>query len=383
MQATCFMPDSPYVFTHIHGDTLTTDFLTEWSSLARAQEPHAFYHEPQWFQAYLVSRPEAANQCHFLKLAQDGQCLAVFPLLYTTNTRFGLPLRTWQICWPGDMGVNDFVLSQAADRHDVLVKLIDYLNTQRTRYPWNLLMLQNVPEGAGIARLLNKHTNPYRISVYNHDSKYLVCGADYETSVANISSKFKKNTRRKRRNLEKLGTVTTAYYDKSETLKAAFEQFLDVEAANWKGQEGTALRNDTVQHRFYRTLLDEYSDTGRCAIHILNLDDKPIAAQLALISGDTFNLLKIGYDAEYHAMGPGGLLLDETIRRFSGHPQITHISFVTGAKWNDDWAPQVNRVYHHYIYNNTLKGTVCRLAEMTKSVLRRVKHNFKNYSGRK
>ena len=376
------MHDPNYVFTHLHDGTLSTELCASWTNLTKTLAQPAFYHEPQWFRAYLASQPdETVQTCHFLKLSYAGQDLAIFPLQYTTSTRFGVTLRTWQICWPGDMGVNDFIVPPAADHHHVLVKLIDYLRTQRERYPWDLLLLQNVPQGAGIARLLNNHTSPLRVSIYNHDSKFLVCGPDYEASVANVSGKFKKNNRRKYRNLEKLGTVTTAYYDTPDALDAAFEQFLEVEEANWKGREGTALRQDAVQLRFYRALLDEYAGTGRIAIHMLNLDDKPVAAQFALICGDTFYLLKIGYNAEHHAYGPGGLLLDETIRRFSGHPQIRHISFVTGAKWNDDWAPQAHRVYHHYVYNNTVKGTLCGLAEKTKSVLRMIKHKLKNHAG--
>lgn len=377
------MEDPNYAFAHVHDGKISTEFGAAWANLTQAMEHPAFYHDPQWIRAYLASQPDDIRQsCHFLKLSHAGQDLAFFPLQYTTSTRFGITLRIWQICWPGDMGVNDFIIPTTSDSHPILRTLIDYLRTQREHYPWDLLTLQNVPQCAGIARLLNHHTSPPRISVYNHDSKYLVCGPDYEASVAKISGKFKKNNRRKYRKLEKLGTVTTVYYDKQNELDAAFEQFLDVEAANWKGREGTALRQDTVQLRFYRALLAEYAGTGRCAIHTLNLDDKPVAVQFALICGNTFYLLKIGYNAEYRAMGPGGLLLDETIKRFSGHPQIRRISFITGATWNDDWAPQVHRVYHHYLYNNTIKGMLCWLAEKKKSILRTVKHKLKKQAGK-
>ena len=76
-------------------------------------------------------------------------------------------------------------------------------------------------------------------------------------------------------------------------------------------------------------------------------------------------------------MGPGGILLEETIKRFSGHSQIKNISFVTGAKWNDDWAPQVLKVFHHYFYNFTPKGLFCFISEKIKSLLRAMKHKLK------
>jgi CelD/BcsL family acetyltransferase involved in cellulose biosynthesis len=295
---------------------------------------------------------------------------------YVEIRRFGLPLRAWQIFWPNDMGINDFIIATPSDYHHYLRLLMTRLNKLTATYPWDLLELENVPGTAVIAEMIYNNPVSRCISVNHHDSKFLACGPSYEASVAGISSKFRKNNQRKRRNLEKLGRVTTAYYSTPDVLADAFEQFLDVEAANWKGRQGTALRSDTLQCRFYRSLIDEYAATGRCVIHTLNLDDKPVAAQLALISGDTFYLLKIGYDAQYHAMGPGGLLLDETIKRFSGDAQIKRISFITGAKWNDDWAPQVDKVYHHSIYNTTARGLLCWSVDKTKSGLRLIKRTL-------
>ena len=366
--------DTGYKIIHESGGTISGELAEQWNELTRRIARPIFIHDINWFRAQLSSRQSVAQSCHIFSLSYEGQLIAIFPLQYTVIRRFGMLLRTWRIFWPNDMGINDFIIAAPFDGHNYLQLLMAQLNSQAQTYPWDLLELENVLDTANITEAINSHPPSRCISVYHHDSKSLYCASSYEASVAGLSNKFKNNNRRKRRKLEKLGTVTTSYRYAAEELEVAFEQFLEVEAANWKGREGTALRCDVEQCGFYRALLNEYAATGRCVIHTLNLNDTPVAAQLALISGDSFYLLKIGYDAEYRAVSPGGLLLEETIKLFSGNPQIRRISFVTGAKWNDDWAPHVDRVYNHYIYNTTARGLFCWPAEKIKSALRRFKH---------
>ncbi|MDT8452090.1 MAG: GNAT family N-acetyltransferase [Gammaproteobacteria bacterium] len=376
LTAASIMQDSGYKIIHEAGGTISGELAAQWAELARRIARPVFIHDINWFRAQLSSRHYVAQSCHIFSLSYEDQVIAIFPMQYTVTRRFGMPLRTWRIFWPNDMGINDFIIAAPFDAHNYLQLLMAKLNSQAKTYPWDLLELENVLDTSTIAEVINHYPLSRCISVYHHDSKYLNCASSYESSVVDIPRKLKSNNRRRRRKLEKMGTVTTSYCSSADELVVAFEQFLEVEAANWKGREGTALRCDAEQCSFYRALLDEYATTGRCVIHTLNLDDTPVAAQLALISGDTFNLLKIGYDAKYHAMSPGGLLLEETINLFSGDAQIRRISFVTGAKWNDDWAPHVDRVYNHYIYNATARGLFFWPVEKMKSALRRIKRKL-------
>ena len=368
---------------HEESMNISDDLTAQWTEVTQSIKNPSFIHDVRWFKAYLASKPEVLKDCHIFSLVCKGKTIAIFPLEYLTKSQYGMLIRKWRIFWPNDMDINDFILEEPHHDLDYLGMLSDYL-AKHVSLPWDMLELQHVPENASITQLLSKYTVTRLVSEHDHESKYLACGATYEDSIKNISSKFKRNNRRKRRNLEKLGTVTTTYYNKPVELKQAFEYFLDVEAANWKGQARTALRHDSDQLYFYRALLQEFSDTEnyddtrQFVIHTLNLNEAPIAAQLALLSGNTLYLLKIGYDAEYHAMAPGGLLLDETLKRFSGSPDVKYVSFITGAKWNDDWAPQVHKVYNHYIYNRTLKGFIAWLAEKSKSVLRPIKHKLQS-----
>jgi len=102
----------------------------------------------------------------------------------------------------------------------------------------------------------------------------------------------------------------------------------------------------------------------------MKLDGHPIASQLSVISGKTYNMLKIGYDEEFRSIGPGALLLDETVKCFSRDDSIDTISFVTGCGWADKWVPEALYVKSHYIYNGTIKGLLGYIVERSKEYLR-------------
>ena len=153
-----------------------------------------------------------------------------------------------------------------------------------------------------------------------------------------------------------------------------------MDASSWKCENNTAIRQSPEQLTFYKSLLQKFSATEQCIIHLLYLDGTAIAGQFGLIEGTTLYLLKISYSADYHSSGPGCVLLDETIRFFSGQENIKHISFVTGAKWNDDWDPKIDRVYFHYIYNRNFFGLLGCLLQFGKNFLREIKHfNISHY----
>jgi CelD/BcsL family acetyltransferase involved in cellulose biosynthesis len=185
--------------------------------------------------------------------------------------------------------------------------------------------------------------------------------------MAGVSGSFRRNIRRKLRNLKSLGTVSFESASKKTDLARAFAEFVRTEASSWKGTARTALLYDHARRHFYEELTAKLAATNKCIIDTLRLDGEPIAAQYGVVTGNTYYLLKIGYNPKYKGQSPGALLLDHTLQVYSGHPMIRKISFVTGAKWNDDWAPQKLSVFNHYVYPETMKGALGL-------ILHRVKH---------
>ncbi len=350
-------------------------FKDQWVNLSESISEVSFYQEYFWIRTYLASCAAECEKNYILSLHYKGELIAVIPLQYGSAERYGMKIKVWKILWPNDMGVNDFLYEKNNNNIKLIDVLIRFLNNQSNPL-WHMLELENIPETGAIAYSINKLSLPRHVKVYHHDSKHIKCAATYKQSIENFSSKFKRNNRRKFRKLNKLGEISFEYIFDEANLQSAYESFIKVESSNWKGDKKTSLMYDDGKRKFYATLLKQFGKAGRCVIHTLKLNGRPVASQFCIISGDTFNLLKVGYDAEFHSVGPGSILLDETLRRFSGHSEIKNINFITGAKWNDDWNPKVTQVYNHYIYNANVKGFIAYGVEVIISILRIIKHKL-------
>lgn len=91
---------------------------------------------------------------------------------------------------------------------------------------------------------------------------------------------------------------------------AALEAFLEMEAAGWKGNRGTALLSDPTDAAFARRLIADMGAIGQASVALLKLDGKPIAAQVLLYSARTAYTWKTSYDPALAKFSPGTLLVD-------------------------------------------------------------------------
>jgi hypothetical protein len=91
----------------------------------------------------------------------------------------------------------------------------------------------------------------------------------------------------------------------------AIEDFLAMEAAGWKGRQGTALLNKPTDASFARRFLTNLAAERKASVALLRLDGRPIAAQVLLYAGDTAYTWKTAFDEGCAKYSPGALLIDK------------------------------------------------------------------------
>jgi hypothetical protein len=94
-------------------------------------------------------------------------------------------------------------------------------------------------------------------------------------------------------------------------IEDAIEVFLAMEAAGWKGREGTALLSKPTDANFARRFLRNLAAERKASVALLRLDGRPIAAQVLLYAGDTAYTWKTAFDEAYAKYSPGALLVDK------------------------------------------------------------------------
>lgn len=129
------------------------------------------------------------------------------------------------------------------------------------------------------------------------------------------SSKRRAELRRHRRRLAECGDLRHVSYRKPEDVSAAFQDFLDLEAAGWKGRKvrrGRAIRNVPALCAFAQTMIAGLARDGCAGIEALRLDGRAIALNVWLRSGRTAFGWKMAYDERYARYRPGSLLMEAT-----------------------------------------------------------------------
>ena len=154
-----------------------------------------------------------------------------------------------------------------------------------------------------------------------------------------LSPSMRHDIRRARRKADKAGCVSFEVLSPAgkDDFLPLFREFLEVEAASWKGRAGTALAHDARRRGFYELYGIRASEAGILRMCFMRINNMAVAAQIAVESGRRFWLLKIGFDEEYARCSPGTLLINETLRYAFGNGLQSYEFMGAADRWTKRW----------------------------------------------
>jgi CelD/BcsL family acetyltransferase involved in cellulose biosynthesis len=188
-----------------------------------------------------------------------------------------------------------------------------------------------------------------------------------------LTAHRRSDLRRARRIAERMGPVAV---DVVRPTPAALGPLLDeafgVEAAGWKGAEGTALTDDPVREHLYRRYATAACEKGTLLVCFLRIGARAAAMQLAVTAGDRFWLLKIGYADAFARCSPGTLLMLETLRYAAAHGLQSYELLGTEEPWTQVWTSHVRPCVSLRAYPASVRGITVFAADVGRSARRRV-----------
>jgi CelD/BcsL family acetyltransferase involved in cellulose biosynthesis len=140
------------------------------------------------------------------------------------------------------------------------------------------------------------------------------------------SGSTRKKLRQDWNRLTALGAVEVVNDRSPEGAEQAFEAFLALEKASWKGEAGTALLSDPSDAVFVRRLLRNLAGQGSASVALLRVDGEAIAAQVLMYCGTTAYTWKTAFSANYGKYSPGALLIDKITEELFSGPDIAAIN---------------------------------------------------------
>lgn len=131
----------------------------------------------------------------------------------------------------------------------------------------------------------------------------------------------------------------------------AIRQYGVLETASWKFGEGTAVRAENDQGRFYKAMLERFCEAGRGIIYRYRLGEQVAAMDLCIESGDLLVILKTAYDGSNKSLSPAFLMREEQFQRLFVDRKIRRVEFFGKVmEWHTRWTSQSRIIYHANVY---------------------------------
>jgi CelD/BcsL family acetyltransferase involved in cellulose biosynthesis len=126
-----------------------------------------------------------------------------------------------------------------------------------------------------------------------------------------LSAGSRKKLRQHRRRLAAHGDVRHSTHTGAADACFAFERFLALEAAGWKGRHATAILSRDADAAIARTFFQGMAAEGLGWIEALHVGNRMVSAQVMLRSGRAAFTWKIAYDEAFAEYSPGILLIED------------------------------------------------------------------------
>jgi hypothetical protein len=159
---------------------------------------------------------------------------------------------------------------------------------------------------------------------------------DAETYIGGfLSRKERQELRRREKRLQEQGRLEYVALRPGEEVGRWIDEFLRLEAAGWKGKEGSAMICSDANRRFLAETFQRAHERGRLEIVGIDLDGKPLARCTAFVAGEGSYAFKPAYDEAFAKFSPG--IIAEVAR-------IRHLHELPEVRWMDSFTDAGNSV---------------------------------------
>jgi CelD/BcsL family acetyltransferase involved in cellulose biosynthesis len=159
---------------------------------------------------------------------------------------------------------------------------------------------------------------------------------------------LQQNMRTQRSKLKSQGIEPTLeVVTRPNDVAGAIDDYGRLEGAGWKAAQGTAVRADNDQGRFYRAMLEDFCRAGMARIYRYRFGDRVVAVDLCIESADVHVPLKTTYDESIRGLSPSSLLRQEAYRHVFDERRVGRIEFYGRmVDWTRRWTDLKRTLYH-------------------------------------
>jgi len=198
------------------------------------------------------------------------------------------------------------------------------------------------------------------------NTAWIDIAGDFDTYWATRGKNLRQNMRKQRNRLAADGVRVEmkVWRDRTE-MAGALERYGALESRGWKAEQGTAIRIDNAQGRFYHALFDAAARRGEAIVYEYLLDGRTVALNLCVHRGSTLVILKTTYDETVKPMSPAFLLQEDQLKSIFTSGEFRRVEYYGRVmEWHTRWTDLSRALFHVTLYRWALVKT---LAERRRS----------------
>jgi CelD/BcsL family acetyltransferase involved in cellulose biosynthesis len=352
------------------------DLLTpDWQRLATMAPNQAPFFQPYWFKA--LARTFAAERpLQLLVVTGGGVVHGILPLMYQDNFFGRVPARTL-----GSLSSNhSFRFDLICDPESSSAVASAAWECLRGHKRWTVLEMRTVPQDGAFKSIMNHAAQDGFPTVWwpNLMSPYLTLPAQGRDPFENSPARYRSDRKRLKKYEGRLREVGEISFEVTRDFsEALFQEFLRLEGAGWKGQNGGAIRCNPVVTQFYREVLREAAQEGHLRLCSLSAGQRRVAMELAFVVGNQCFSPKIAYDEELSRCAPGQLLAREAIADLVNRGVKLYDLLGARARHKSLWAGEERAHGNAYIFRPTIRGALCHfVADSIAPRVKKMKHSI-------
>ncbi len=150
-----------------------------------------------------------------------------------------------------------------------------------------------------------------------------------EQYLQQISGQRRRRYAKGYRRLKEQGHLVRDHLHGAQAVEA-FEDFLALEQAGWKGESETALASNPYHAAFAREAVQEFANSGKVLLDRLRLDNRTIAVVVSFRDGPRAFAWKIAFDEEQASQSPGVQVMLAAMEGYFASADLSEVDSLAG-----------------------------------------------------
>jgi CelD/BcsL family acetyltransferase involved in cellulose biosynthesis len=345
------------VSAHRGGVEIVDQFADEWRGLCSESVDDQPFYRPEWIAAHIRAFTPKARVVLFTVRVQGRLCL-VLPLLEERALFCGLPVKRLRAPVNGHSCRFDAVRRRGPQGEIAVAALWQHL---RERPGWDLLEFEGMPIGGTLSAMASAAEQEGFLTgqVSLSENPHVPLPPDLAgLSELPVNKKLRSQLRGIRRNLGDEGRLKLQRIGKAD--RAVLQSFYRLEAAGWKGAQGTAISSARAILQFYDAIAESAEKLGWLSIYLLEMDGQLVAGHFGLLYKGRYFSPKVAYDEGAGQWAPGHLIVEEILRDCVARGVREYDITGQNDPWKRKWTSQTRGQCMQYIFGKGISGRLAR-----------------------